>query len=216
MADIPPLSPDDSLWQWHTNKTPTQVPGHPRGGTPTGDDFRGFALCETFQRGRLPMDQFVRGDNRFLHPIGFNIKELVRPTDLGYFRLGADDPPRKIEYLGHEMGLRAAGKQIISPRDGDQIHVWDYTERGVQGRLMVMCKDGQLLTEDRGLGDGRPELMCAAEECLAAGELRTTSKTREAQLAQGKHAHQAGLFAPPSRPRPVPVPAAFRDLGFGS
>jgi hypothetical protein len=218
MASTIRLQHNEALWQWNGASKPPTVIAHntalPDGeGIDVLDGFQGFAVRREFKRGRMPMDQFVRQDKRFLEPIGFAPADLIRQSELGYFRVRENDPPRKLTLLPQEMAVRAAGLPIISPRDGDRITTWDFEEGGVPSRLVAMCKEGVVLTEDSGRGDARPELAGSAEECLAAGDLRTTNRTREQSIAAGSAGRQAGLFD--GGLRPAPMPDAYREYLLG-
>lgn len=220
MAKLFELLANESLWQWGGMRAPTIIATGTTTGEPvnTSDDFRGFAVRQAFQRGRLPMDQFIRGEKRFLEPIGFSADELVRTAELGYFRTSDTEPPRKMELLAQEMVARAAGAKVLSPRDGDQVTTWDFIEGGEPGRLIVLLKGGAVQAEERGLGSARPELKLTPEACLQAGKLRTSSPTREQSLEGSVLGPQDSLRGGgknlPLSQSAAP-PASFRDLALG-
>jgi hypothetical protein len=156
----------------------------------------GFVIRQEFARGRLPISQLSRMDGRYVEVVGFDKEALVQQRDLGYYGLGDDLPPHKMDYLAVEILARAAGFPVISPRDGDAVHQWDYRDGGAKGRLIVLCKDGLLLSEERGRGDTLPRLTADPSECLRTATLHTTSKHREemAALGQASSPSQPNLF----------------------
>ena len=197
-AKLKPLSPTESLWKMTASRSPEQVPIE----AADDPDFTGYAIRDDFERGRMPIAQAYRPDTRYIEPIGYSTDQLVRSRSLGWYRAGPDARPGRIEDLAHEMMARAAGLEVLSPRDGDRVATWDFDDGGRRGRLIVLFLDGIEMAEERGYGDGRPYLMCSAEECLRARELRTTSKTREEAHSKGFAGRQANLF---DAPRPSPA-----------
>ena len=205
--NCPVLREPEPLWsaeEWNTGPITVE----------TADDFKGFVVRKEFARGRLPIDQLVRGAQGFIEPVGFLMSDLVRTSELGYFRYDDKAPPRTLTCLAHEMMARAAGLKVLSPRGVEGVVQWDYEQGEIPGRLMVLCKDGQMLTSESGRGDARPELTNTPENCLRTGNLQTTNKTREQALASPVTGGQESLFGTGGRPKlhDPRVPAAFREF----
>lgn len=194
--------------EWHGTKAPVMLAEcTPPGGAQhvVDEGFQGVAVRSAFQRGRMPVDQFFKGDSRFLEPIGVSPQDMIRPAELGYYRTDEQSAPKKLTSLAQEMAARVVGAQVLSPREGDRVVTWNFTDGGIPGRLIVLCKDGLLMSEERGRGDGRPELLVSEADCVSTGDLRTTNRTREQSRAQTGPAHQESLFGSTIRPLPTPT-----------
>jgi hypothetical protein len=168
----------------------------PNGEIPAGR--QGIRLLDRFERGAIAVSAIKSNDSRFIKPEGFERHELMHEQSFyGYYQLNSDTPPRPLRMFIDELMARAIGLRVHSPRgQPDQVASMEWKEHGNPARALMLYKDGQLLREERGVSDMRPELAASEAECVAAGDLRTTSESKRkiAQFSGRGHERQDSLF----------------------